>query len=384
MAGEGGETTFFGSKITIPSRDRSETRAFNFLISGTDPTLFSPDPLPVGALYFNYWGKKYHYRTVLTGVANEFYFGRRWKGFWEWVAKEENLNVPLAVGEYLNGKEVESSELYLGYIKLGTGIGINLPISPGQIENRFTLALLYQLSYHYYQKSSKTADTYKPHPDTFDHALLIRMRYDGFARNLLELRHKGIAFGADIQTAIRESTSFHGFQGQEKKLPSYFKYQAYFLGAHPLTFLSSHLVGLFSIYGGYSPNALERNTAFVIGGSSSADETETITNPILWGAHLSEFNAKWYGLATLELRWEALFFLFFHFRLTIGRLKFRSLKQDSFLFYKTKNTGAVSFGITSGFFFESVLVFDYAYNWEIQRRGHRGSHFFILRWSKSF
>lgn len=386
LAGEAFKTFLFGKIIEIPKRDRSFYRALNLGFVLSTPKVVTPNPFPFFAFFYKqYWpDRNSQFRAILVGVFNQIDFegaGKSSKGL-QLLLSFQNLTPPAATSEIFDGREKEFSEVYQGYLRGGIGVGGRFPFPGGGIDNEIKAGLLYEPGFSYFENSSDAASNRLLPPETYEHRLHLKIRIDGFTRNLVELRHRGWNFGLDGILGRRENWRDHGLGGEEKASQNreYFFLTAYGSAAFPMPFLSEKHRILPSFFVGYSPSRLDRYSAMPLGGGPTGDETESLGLPILYGTMFSEYLTRGYGLATLEYRYEALFFLYFHFRLSGGWMKYRDLQGGRVRMRETP-LGAASIALTTGFAFNSLLGLEYSYNWEAKRDGSRGRHVFLLSWS---
>jgi hypothetical protein len=91
-------------------------------------------------------------------------------------------------------------------------------------------------------------------------------------------------------------------------------------------------------------------------------------------------------VGTLEYRFELLFFMYLHLRATLAWGANRpdySGAEGLQLELSSADGEAFSVGLTTGFFYDSQLYLEYAYDNNFLRNGTSGSSFMLL-WSKSF
>ena len=112
-------------------------------------------------------------------------------------------------------------------------------------------------------------------------------------------------------------------------------------------------------------------------------------NPILYGAMPNEFITSKYLLGTLTYRIEILFFLFYEIRYTTGFYNYQLSANDNFtdpseaeIQYFNSKVSILSTAITTGFLWDSMLVFEYAYNFDILRGDKKGGYSFIVNFMK--
>jgi hypothetical protein len=160
----------------------------------------------------------------------------------------------------------------------------------------------------------------------------------------------------------------------------------YVIGVGGIPWLSERhrLVGY--LHGGVSPiGELDRFSAFRAGGGPFPNETDDLYRLPYPGALFNDFPVSDYVVGTLEYRLELLFFIYLHMRGTFAWGANRPDYSDSqgLRLRLTSTDGeAFSVGLTSGFFNDSQLYLEYAYDTKLLRNGKSGNSFMLL-WSKS-
>jgi hypothetical protein len=202
----------------------------------------------------------------------------------------------------------------------------------------------------------------------------------------MELPHRGLAAGIDVEFARRDSWSDANYGGAtftRDETRDYLKLSGYFIAATGLPGLSERNRLLFSFYGGSAPvGTLDRFSSYRIGGGPLPSETDDLFRQVYPGAMFNQFPAAEYLIGSAEYRRELLFFLYLHLRST-----FAWVNREIFTTRRLKtleNSGeAFTAAFTSGFLWESVLSLEYAYDTSVLRNGQSGSNITII-WAKGF
>jgi hypothetical protein len=303
----------------------------------------------------------------------------------EGVLTFNNLTVPIAQAEHIDGKRVDEEELLWGTIRPGIGFGYRNDLEePGHVDNMLAVTLTAEPGYMYFDDGKETADNFKVPQDTFEPRGHFQVRLDAMERNLLELSHRGIAMGSDLVYGHRSNWEDWGLNGTEDASEGrdYFLFSGYMVGAARIPFASDrhHVVG--SVHGG-TGSSLDRFSAFRLGGGPVGDEYESIYRPNIPGAAITEFTTDHYVVAVGEYRWEPIFFAYLGVRTSVTYLdRTREISGGR----SSENDFLYSIGgrITSGFFFHTRLQIDYDYNTGVIRHGDFGGHEVMVHLSGSF
>ena len=101
------------------------------------------------------------------------------------------------------------------------------------------------------------------------------------------------------------------------------------------------------------------------------------------GALYHEMMVSKYLLVNLVYRRELLFFVFAHLRGAFIWADRETIVGGNQIGFKSKNGQAAAAGLTSGFFWDSQIFLEYAWDTGFLRDGTSGSSLQLL-WSKSF
>jgi hypothetical protein len=385
LAGEEANLAFMGRSIHIPARDRANNLAFTLGGISFSPQLGGHAAIPFAALYVRHRWEKSRARAVVALFDNEADVARSFGAF-ELLGHWENDTVPFSRAEIVNGSEVAESEIVWGSFSGWIGGGWRRPVAPYQSDNDLRLQIFYHAGYLYSWPVQATGHAVRLPPDTYVHGVRFRGRYDGFRRNLMELPHEGWAAGGDIELTRRNIWSDANYGGADfsgNSTRDYVKLSGYLMGAMGIPGMSERNRFLFSVYGGFAPgHNLDRFSAFRIGGGPFPNETDDLSRVSYPGAMFSQFPVTDYVVGTVEYRRELLFFLYLHLRGTVTWVNRDILTPSNFTF-SADHGEAFSTGITSGFYWKSMVYLEYAHDDGLLRNGRSGESVLVL-WSKSF
>lgn len=389
LAGEPYTTTVLGKTISIPARDRENVLSLTLGANFYVPDVGGDTALPIAALYWRHRWDSWWIRSIIGVFVNEIDAAKSF-GRFQLLGHFENNTVPFADTEVKDGKEVKSSAVNWGTVAGWLGGGIRIPVAPYQSDNDLRLQLFYQGGYFYDKRTSDTGLNVVLPPDTFFQGLRFRVRYDGLRRNIMELPHDGWAAGTDLEYTYREKWSdstFGTLLYKKDDTREYLKLSGYLIGAAGIPWLSERHRFVGYLHGGVSPvGRLDRFSAFRAGGGPFPNETDDLYRLPYPGALFNDFPVSDYVVGTLEYRYELLFFMYLHLRATFAWGANRPDYADSEginLKLTSADGEAFSIGLTTGFFYDSQLYLEYAYDNKFLRNGTSGSSCMLL-WSKSF
>ena len=385
LAGESCTIECLGRCVAVPSRNRDNTAAL--VLGGTlfTPNLAEHDFLPMAAVYWKHrWGDT-RVRGTFSVFVNELDTSQT-LGKFQLLGHLDNNTIPFSSAEIERGVEVEGTSIKRGEVNGRLGVGVRLPVAPFQTDNDLRLQLFYQAGYLYSKRVEDTAPNVVLPPDTMVHGALLRMRYDGMRRNLMELPHRGVAAGVDAQFMRRSNWSDANYGGAvytKGETQDYLKVSGYLTAATGVPFLSEKNRLLFSVYGGFAPyGTLDRFSAFRIGGGPIPSETDDLDRQVFPGAMFSQFPASDYLIGAVEYRRELFPFLYLHLRGTYGWVN-QNIFTDENRKFLAGSGEALSAGFTTGCLWNSELHLEYTYDTRILRNGTPGSNISLL-WSKAF
>ena len=389
LAGQAYATTFLGRTIAIPSRNRENDRAITLGTNFYAPDVGGNTAVPIAALYWRHESEKWWLRSIIGVFVNEVDVARNFGSF-QLLGHFDNDTIPFADTEVKDGKEVTCSSVTWGTVAGWLGGGIRIPVTPYQSDNNLRLQLFYHAGYFYDKRTGDTGVNVILPPDTFFQGLRIRARYDGLRRNIMELPHEGWAAGGDFELTFRDTWSDSTFGNliySKNDTRKYLKLSGYLIGARSIPWLSERHRFVGYLHGGVSPvGKLDRFSAFRAGGGPFPNESDDLYRLPYPGALFNDFPVSDYVVGTLEYRYELLFFMYLHLRATFAWGANRPDYSDSEglrLKLRSADSEAFSAGLTTGFFYNSQLYLEYAYDNRFLRNGTSGSSFTLL-WSKSF
>lgn len=387
LAGEPFGTTVFGEKVKIDARDRANTRALSLGVTLYTPTLAGTDALPIAAFYWRNETEQYRSRMIFSLFANEWDGAIKTKSGLEFLAHFENYTNPFPQEEIINGKSLKETSAEWGYGAGWLGLGYRLPVAPFQSDNDLRLQLFYTGKYLYNSRTSDTGATVQLPPDTWENGLHIRLRHDGLRRNIMELPHQGVAFGADLEWSNRlhwGDSTYGNYIFTKSKTEQYTKLSGYAMAALPVPLLSEKNRLITSVYGGFSPeNDLDRYSGFRVGGGPFPTESDDLWRTTYPGAIFNQFTLSDYVIGNIEYRRELLFFLYLHLRGTFAWINCDNQPANDYFKLNQDHGEAFSLGLTSGLPLDSTLYLEFSRDFGMLRNGN-SSNGLMLLWSKSF
>jgi hypothetical protein len=388
-AGEGFETTVLGREVRVEPRDRRTITAWDLGLSAIAPGVPTQEVLPFGSLFF--WrqpDERTFFRAVLLGFYDDIIFAKSAESTSpiEAVFTFENLTLPVARNEYIDGKGFEDEQLLWGQVRGGVGIGYRerLP-QPGYNDNMLAVSLLAEPGYLYFDDGKDAAPGFVEPQDTFEGRLHLKLRLDALERNLVELPHRGFALGSDLTYGYRTNWEDWGIN-RERDASSTKDFQSlsgYLVGVRGVPFVESErhrLIG--TLHGGWG-DGQDRFSNFRTGGGPTGYEFESISRPVLPGAMIEEYRTDRYAVAIGEYRYEPIFFAYVSLRSSVSYVR-RERLHGGVREWSDDVLGSVGARLVSGFFFETLLQLDYNYNAGVLRRGEFGGHEVTVHVSGSF
>jgi hypothetical protein len=385
LAGEPNTLEVFGRTIDILGRNRDNGSAL--VLGGTlfRPQLAEQVFLPIGAFYLKHRWDETRFRGIFSILVNEVDVTKTF-GKWQLLGHLDNNTVPFPMAEIAGGQEVKRTSIISGTVNGRVGAGLRIPVYPFQADNDLRIQLFLQEGYLYSKRTKDTGLTVALPPDTLVHGPLLRVRYDGLRRNLLELPHSGMATGMDMEFTRRDKWSDANYGGslfRESETRDFIKLSGYISAATGIPGLSEKNRLLFNFFGGFAPaGTLDRFSAYRIGGGPFPSESDDLYRQVYPGAMFNQFPASDYLIGSAEYRREILFFLYLHLRGTYAWVK-RDIFTTTRLKFLENRGEAFSAAITSGFVWDSELSVDVSYDTSILRNGAAGTTITLL-WSKGF
>jgi hypothetical protein len=385
LAGEPTRQELFGRTTDIERRNRDNASALLLGATAFTPPLAEDRLLPFGAIYWKHRWDATRFRGIFSLLVNEVDLSETF-GDWQLLGHLDNNTLPFAQTEIAGGQTVLRTSIVFGTVNGRVGAGLRLPVAPFQADNDLRIQLFYQGGYLYSARTSDSGPNVVLPPDTLVHGPLLRVRYDGLRRNLMELPHLGVAAGMDAEFARRDSWSDANYGGAtftRDETRDYFKLSGYLKAATGIPGLSERNRLLFNFYGGFAPyGTLDRFSSFRIGGGLLPSETDDLYRQVYPGAMFNQFPVAEYLIGSAEYRRELLAFLYLHLRATNGWVN-RQIFTTRRLKLLENSGEAFSAAITSAFFWNSGLSLEYAYDTSVLRNGQAGSTITVV-WAKGF
>jgi hypothetical protein len=395
-AGEAYTETVFGNALSVAERDRTRVTeiglGFQWIADGPEKRVL----VPSGGLFFwrNESGGQSRFRALLSGLYDDVRYNRRLakESPWEVVATFENVTLPFTRSEYVEGERIASEELKWGFLRAGAGIGYRRGLAPGHQDNVLETAITYEPGYLFFSRGDDTATAFLLPRNTYEGRLHVRLRADAFERNILELPHRGWAAGLDAWAGQRSrwvnwGGPVFGIESGDEGA-SWRAVAVYAAAAAGIPGVASERHTLVASAYGATGRHLDRFSAFRLGGGSNAGDYESLSQPILPAAVFEEFFSSRYGIANLEYRYQALFFLYLQARGTVARLDRPRFSSGGSVENETGTLRAVTAAVTSGFLWDSSLEIAYSRNFDLlrQRNGvaKRGGGALYFFWTKDF
>ena len=383
LAGEPGEVSFLGQKVSLPGTDRSLMTSITLGGSFLTPDQGETSVLPVGAFYHRRVGEKSRNRDMVSIFVNELEYDRN-LGAAELVTHFESHTLPVQQAEVVGGAEVEGTSLYFGTLMASVGPGWRLPVHPFQVDNGMRLQLLARVGYFYAKSGDDTSPALWVPPDTLLYGARLRGRYDGMRRNLLELPHRGSAAGWDLDYTVRDRWRGEDGASRGSGERDYLQVGGHLVGAAGVPGLSERDRLLYCLYGGHTmQHRGDRFNAFRINGASFPSEADDLARPHYSGIIYDSVLATSYATASAGYRRELTFFLYltaFGSYIWADRASVDLREQ---VVFKDKKGAAATVSLDSAFFWDSSLYLAYAWDSGFIRNGRSGAGV-TLMWNKLF
>ena len=391
LAGKRLETEIFGEKVLVEARDRGNVKAVSLGAVGFTPNIGGETVLPMFAFYLKLtWPNARRLRATLSGLVNTIDFAEEFGGP-ELLFHWENNTIPFETTEIIDGESIDESAVTWGTFSGWVGAGYKIDFWPHEVDNNVRFGIYYHGGYEYHQRGDDIDPASVTATDTYVHGLRLRLRVDAFQRNIMELPHLGVAFGGDVVFARRDHWRGFGnpntvfFNGAKTR--DYYRASGYVVVATPLPFLSERHRFVGYLHAGYmEAGELDRYNAFRLGGGPAPTESDDLARNPLPGSVFDQFIVEDYLVATLEYRFELFFFLYLHARFTWALIKAptRQDSPDNRIRLRREQEYSATAAMTSGFLWNSRLLFEYTYDIRGAFRGSEEGHSFMVMISKSF
>ena len=383
LAGEERNVTFMGEKVLIPARDRGQLTSLTVGGSFLEPDQGGTHVLPIAALFLRRVWEDARTRDMISLLVNELEYDKS-LGPLELISHFENYTLPDDQTEVVDNRELKETSLTWGTLVGSVGPGLRLPVSPYQVDNHARLQLLGRLGYFYADRTDETGPGLVVPSDTLLYGARLRGSYDGMRRNLLELPHRGVASGWNLDYMHRDRWRDLTKATTGDRDRNYLQLSGYLVGAGGMPGLSERDRLLIAIYGGLtSEKGADRFNAFRINGGPFPSEEGDLGRPHYTGILYDNVLATSYATASLGYRRELLFFLYFTMvgsYLWADRASVEGVDQ---VVFRDERGAAATASLDCAFFGNSSIYL--AYSWEsgFIRGGKSGSGITLL-WNKQF
>lgn len=386
-SGEGVTASVFGSRIDVEPRDRRHVFAWQ---GGVDTAAGAEDgTVPYASIY--YWDRPDRYsllRISASGLYDEVLYARAGREGSEWVATFENFNLPWASGEWVDGDVDEREELVWGYARGGLGIGFRFDTEPYETENMLASHVILEPGVLWFGRGDDSDPAFAPPDSAFELRLRWQLRYDALERNLLELPHEGLAFGADFVQGWRAGNEEWGLPGSPHAPLSGGNYDeitgyAYAISAMP--WIGGERLRVHGSVHAGTGDDLDRFSAQRVGGGPDlrGGEFGTTARPVLPGTAWGEFFPDHYVVASVGWRYELAFFAYVDVDGTAAWLD-RDRNRGGGVARESDELHAISARLTTAFVGRTRLVLGYGHCFDAVRDGERGGDEFVLQLSGRF
>lgn len=405
LAGEAFTTTVFGQKVHVLSRDRTNLTAINLGLQAI-PNYPGEKVAGFGAFYLwrNLDDGKTRFRGIMNGVFDDLRYVATPSllGGAEAVLTFNNFTVPVAQSEYVEGVELDDP-LYWYQAQLGVGLGYSTKLAPGHQDNIAEVSLTYEPGFLVFRKAADHAPTFSVPDNVYEQRVHLRARSDAMTRNVMELAHRGLSGGMDVIYGNRLNwntwggvPAFGTSDGASHR--NWLTASVYGVAAGGVPFLEEderHRL-IARVHAGVGSH-VDRFSALRLSGGPGGDEAEALSRAILQGAGFNEFFTDFYGITSLEYRYELMFFLYLHFEgdvAFVDRYRFTtsgtSPGQGIYgpASYELDAIPSTTFGITSGFIWDSELEVYYTHSFGLLRaidgNPQFGGNAVVVSWSREF
>jgi len=386
LAGTGFFTRVFGRKVVVWPEDRRSVTAWDLGAQYT-PGAKDSEWTPIGSIFL--WRRPdddVFLRGVVSGLFNdvEYAYSPSGWGHFEIVSTLNNLIFPAAQSEYVDGNPDDAQQLVWGRAYVGVGLGYRTEVGPRKADNMFATSVTFEPGYLFSDAGSDTASNFVQPVNTFEERVHWRVRWDALERNLLEMAHKGYALGMDTVAGHRDSWHDWGIDGEQSAADTrdYLSWTGYLRAATGIPGLNEQHRLLFGVHGGVGSD-LDRFSAPRVGGGPEADEYGSVPYPVIPAALPVEFFPSHYAIATLEYRFEPIFFMYLGIE---GSVAYLDLDHRTSTGIEREDDVLKSIGarMTTGFVFDTRLEVEGHYNFDLVRDGHLGGYAITFHISRNF
>jgi len=397
LAGEKFRTEVLGERVEVPPRDRKTVTAASFGVQYLPDGPSFYQVLPFGAFYVWRHSEDYtkRFRGSFALAVNDLAYnvGVRSLPGLELRFTFNNMIIPLGRSEYVEGQIIRDVEVEWNYVFAGFGLAYRRLLSTGQQDNAFELSLTYEPGYFWFNGTDDASPGFVVPNDTYEGRIHLRLRNDALVRNLMELPHRGYAFGGDVLYGHR--ATWRPWGGAVFDPPNvnrerdYLRGSVYAVVAGGIPFVHNERHRLIaSLYGGIGQH-LDRFSAFRLPGRPTGYEWEALALPLLPSVAFNELFPSRYVMMHLVYRYEALFFFYPYIRGSWGLVEQPRFQPDGTIHNRMDSMPAISAGVISAAPWRSQIELNYSYNFGIysDRGGGppmAGRHGFFVFWSKEF
>lgn len=381
-AGEGFKTRVFGEDLAVPARDLRSVTGWKLGAQIETPKPDDRLALPAAALYlWRHPDDRHLLRGEVTGVYNNLFWSVKPDGWGDFEAglSFNNFTLPSTWNEVYDGIKDTREEIFWGYIRPGLSIGYRQALDTGHQDNMWQLNYILEPGYFYSGRDNQTAAHMILPKSTFELRNRLVFRYDHIERNILSLPHEGFAIGSDFTYSYRANwadwgtpeNTFRKHDGQH-----YVSFNAYAVGATDVPFLNSDRHKIVSWLTAGVGHNLDRFSATRVGGGPNAMGMEygSSAMPILPGTSIWEFYPDSYAIGSLEYRYELSWFTYLTAHGGVGYLN--PLRPTGTNALKESNELYPWLGarLSTGFFFDTMLMIDYSHSFNLVNAGNRGGN----------
>lgn len=382
LAGEPGERMFGGKLYAIPAVDRAHMTALTVGGSWLEPEHGDLRGFPFGALYVRRVWEDARTRDVVSVLVNEMEYDKT-LGALELVTHFENYTLPFDQREVVDNVEVIPTSLQWGTLIGSVGPGLRFPVHPFQVDNDVRVQLLGRAGYFYADRSNDTSSGVVVPPDTVLYGVKFRARYDGMRRNLLELPHRGMAAGVDVDYLHRDKwRDLSGASSEARR--NYLQGAAYLVGAGGIPGLSERDRVIFCLYGGKtSEGDADRFNAFRINGAPFPGEGDDLAHPRYTGVIHNDVLSSSYATGSLGYRRELTFFLYMSLVGSYIWGERATVQGGDQVVFRQQRRGGATLAFDSGFLWNSSLYLAFSWDSGYLRNGKDGGGV-TFNWNKLF
>jgi hypothetical protein len=392
LAGEEFHTKVFGEPVTVPARDRKHLTAVSIGVQYLPDGPSDNQVLPFGAFYVwrNTDDMRKQFRGTFAGFVNDvsLNLGSHADTGWGIRLTFNNMIIPTGRAESVEGQKISAVEIEWNYLYGGLGLVYRRLVAPGHQDNVLELSLTYEPGYRWFKSTGGTSPDFIVPQDTYEGRVHARVRMDTLERNIMELAHRGYAFGGDFIYGHRAnwSTWGGGLLGTSNER-DYMMGNVFALAATGVPFVNSERHRLITAVWGGVGRDLDRFSTFRLPAKPTGYEWEAISLPMMPSVAFNELFPRRYVIAGFEYRYEAVFFISPYIRGGWGLVEQARFQPDSSVKLQMDSMPIIGGGVFTGAPWQSQVEINYSYNFGIYS-DHGGGpptagrHGFFVFWSK--